>query len=300
MKKTILSLLFLFSLNASDPNWSFDNVHQGWNSEELAKMYFHYSELQRQWAWELLGKFPFKGNEKILDFGCGDGKITAEISRLVRDGFVLGVDLSPDMLHLAHIKFPPYSYPNLEFRKSDSLTFSDFSENLSFDLICSFAVFHLISSPLETLQNLKLHLNPNGHLLLVLTTGSNPLVYQAASETFAQYGIDPPWNNAASGSTMRTIEGCTCLLQEAGYRILSIETTDGENAFYSLEELILCMVGTMTANWNIPPAISLAFFTDLIYRMYEMDAGMIDAEGRVHFIMPRIHVIAAPLYNGER
>ena len=100
-----------FFLNANVPNWSFDNANSGWNSSSLAEMYFHYSETQRQWAWELLGKHRFKGNEKILDFGCGDGKITAELSHLVVDGNVLGVDLSSEMLRLAQIKFPQFADP---------------------------------------------------------------------------------------------------------------------------------------------------------------------------------------------
>src|SRR5579871_2434148 len=117
MKKWMLCLL-CFSLHASVPDWAFDDVHKGWSSDALAKTYFHYSEMQRQWAWEILGKLPLNGSETILDFGCGDGKITAQISRLIPRGKILGVDLAPEMLHIAHIKFPPCAYPNLTFKRS--------------------------------------------------------------------------------------------------------------------------------------------------------------------------------------
>ena len=265
-------------------------------------MYFHYSETQRQWAWELLGKHRFKGNEKILDFGCGDGKITAEISHLVPDGSVLGVDLSPEMLRLAQIKFPQYAYPNLVFRRSSSLVFADFSENSSlYDVICSFAVFHLVAEPLETLKNLKQGLKSTGRLLLVIPTGTNPTIYQVANDIFTKYNIDSPWANqkVKDCQTMRTLEGCSYFLKEAGYHILSLDLIETENAFYSLEELITWMMGTVTANWNIPISHSRAFFTDLVQRMHELDSTLIDQEGRVRFKMPRIHAVAEPLKLNE-
>lgn len=37
---TSSSLLF----SADVPNWSFNDIHNGWNSESLTKLYFHYSD----------------------------------------------------------------------------------------------------------------------------------------------------------------------------------------------------------------------------------------------------------------
>ncbi len=304
----IKKILFIFfasyslSVNANVPSWSFDNVNNGWDSPSLAEMYFHYSETQRQWAWELLGKYSFKGDEKILDFGCGDGKVTAELSRLVSNGSVLGVDLSSEMLHLAQIKFPSYAYSNLEFKKSNSLTFANFSENLSqYDMICSFAVFHLVANPLETLKNLKRHLKSTGKIFLVIPTGTNPTIYQAADEIFAKYNIEAPWakRGVNESQTMRTLDGCSFFLKEAGYQILSLELVDIENAFYSPDELIIWMMGTVTANWNVPFSLSRPFFTDLVQRMYELDPTLIDNEGRVRFKMPRIHATAEQISRGN-
>ncbi len=299
IKKLLLSIVAALSipLAANVPDWSFDDIDNGWNSDSLAKMYFHYSETQRQWAWELLSKYSFRGCENILDFGCGDGKVTAEISRLVPKGNILGVDLSSEMLHLAQMKFPYYAYPNLTYKKSESLTFSDFLGEQSYDVICSFTVFHLVADPLETLKNLKKNLKLDGLLLLVIPTGTNSVIYQAANEIFNKYEIEAPWNKIVSkeSQTMRTLDGCSFFLKEAGYDIRSLEIIDTENAFYDLDELIIWMVGTVTANWNVPLSISKIFFTDLVQRMYELDPKMIDEDGRVRFKMPRIHVVATPL-----
>lgn len=292
----VLTSLFSFSLCfASDaPNWSLKDVTSGWNASSLVKTYFHNSELQRQWAWELLGKFALQGHEKILDFGCGDGKVTAELSRLVSKGSVTGVDISSEMVQFAKIKFPAYAYPNLEFIKSDSLTFEDVPGNQSYDIISSFCVFHLIANPLDLLKQFKNHLKPQGKLAMVIPAGKNPEFFKAANEMFTKYQLDAPWKNPAASSalTMRTIEGCSSLLSEAGYKIVSLEMLDIDNPFYDKAELIAWMVGNTTANWNIPLSLSPDFFRDLVERMCELDPKIIDQEGRLHFKLSRLHIVA--------
>jgi trans-aconitate methyltransferase len=71
-----------------------------------ARDYEKNSTQQRQWAQELLQKLDLLGNEIILDIGCGDGKITAEIAVLLPRGSIIGIDLSEEMIVLARQCFP--------------------------------------------------------------------------------------------------------------------------------------------------------------------------------------------------
>jgi trans-aconitate methyltransferase len=48
-----------------------------WNAKDYEK----HSQVQQQWARELIAKLNLEGTEDILDLGCGDGKVTAEIAR---------------------------------------------------------------------------------------------------------------------------------------------------------------------------------------------------------------------------
>ncbi len=58
-----------------------------WNAEDYAK----HSSAQQDWAKELISKLKLDGYESVLDIGCGDGKITAEIANQLSDGNILGV-----------------------------------------------------------------------------------------------------------------------------------------------------------------------------------------------------------------
>jgi trans-aconitate 2-methyltransferase len=50
-----------------------------WNPEAYGRS----SLAQKKWADEVISKIRIKGNERVLDIGCGDGKITAHIASLV-------------------------------------------------------------------------------------------------------------------------------------------------------------------------------------------------------------------------
>jgi len=72
-----------------------------WNAADYAAN----STVQQTWARELIAKLNLRGDEHILDVGCGDGKVTAEIARAVPRGSVTGADASPQMIEFAKKNF---------------------------------------------------------------------------------------------------------------------------------------------------------------------------------------------------
>ena len=93
-----------------------DNPYQ-WNPADYAG----HSSDQLAWADELIEKLHLRGWEKVLDVGCGNGRVTSRIARrLTQGGRVLGVDASEAMLHIATHQYPPSKYVNLSFQKMDA------------------------------------------------------------------------------------------------------------------------------------------------------------------------------------
>jgi trans-aconitate 2-methyltransferase len=269
---------------SSSSGWQFDDVNEGWK-------YFHNSELQRQWAWHLLASHHFSGHERVLDFGCGDGKITAEVAHFLSHGEIVGVDISTPMITFARRCFPHAYYPNLTFEKSDDLEFNRPFSGKKYDVIYSLCVFHLVANPIQILKNLRECLTDNGKLLLVIPSGKNPAFFQAAQEAFDHYQLQSPWSKGV-GSAMRTQEGLLQCLKDAGLTPSSIVEFHTPTAFYNKQELVEWMIGTMAANWQIPLDIAEAFFTDVVGRMEEIDPHVADPSGGYMMKISRFEVKA--------
>ncbi|MCI5128506.1 MAG: class I SAM-dependent methyltransferase, partial [Candidatus Electrothrix sp. AUS3] len=111
------------------------------NADDCPEDYACHSAAQQIWARELISKLNFQGDEIVLDIGCGDGKITAEIAEHLPNGEILGVDNSAAMLALARKEFPWSSHPNLSFQERDA---RDLSYECEFDIIFSNAALHWV------------------------------------------------------------------------------------------------------------------------------------------------------------
>ncbi|HVM51068.1 MAG TPA: methyltransferase domain-containing protein, partial [Candidatus Acidoferrum sp.] len=90
--------------------------HVRWNAADYAAN----SASQHAWARELIGRLRLAGNEHILDVGCGDGKVSAELARAVPRGSITGIDASADMIRFARQTFPPSEISNLKFEIQDA------------------------------------------------------------------------------------------------------------------------------------------------------------------------------------
>jgi trans-aconitate methyltransferase len=136
-----------------------ESTSYSWDANDYAKQ----STNQQKWARELITKLNLQGDEHILDIGCGDGKVTAEIAMNVPDGKVVGMDSSSSMIELAQNEFPQEKYENLSFKTGDARKFS-FNER--FDLIFSNATLHWVIDHQPVLKNIYNCLKPGGRILL--------------------------------------------------------------------------------------------------------------------------------------
>src|SRR5437764_5379633 len=108
-----------------------------WNATD----YYRCSSLQEAMAQEVLALRDLKGSERILDVGCGDGKITAQIASRDSKGSVVGVDSSRDMISFARSHFGPATLPNVQLEVADARRMPFKNE---FDLVVSFNALHWI------------------------------------------------------------------------------------------------------------------------------------------------------------
>jgi len=119
--------------------------------------------VQQSWARELIARLKLRGDEHILDVGCGDGKVTAELAQALPRGSVTGVDASPQMIEFANKLFPATKFSNLRFRVMDA-------RKLKFerqcDLIFSNAALHWVDDHEAILRGASVILKPGGRLMI--------------------------------------------------------------------------------------------------------------------------------------
>jgi trans-aconitate methyltransferase len=117
---------------------------------------------QLRWGLELLDRLSFRGDERVLDVGCGDGRITAEIATRVPKGSVVGVDKSEEMICFAESHFSKQAFPNLTFEVRDACHFNFRKE---FDVVFSNAALHWIRDHSTLLRGIRGCLRPGGRIL---------------------------------------------------------------------------------------------------------------------------------------
>lgn len=155
--------------------------------------YYKNSSEQQKWGLELLDKVSLSGGERVIDLGCGDGRITAEIASRAPAGSVLGIDKSEEAIRFARERFPRAIFPNLAFEVKD---IRDLDFHQEFDLVFSNAALHWVPDHAPLLYSIARGLNKGGRVVAQMGGKGNAdgilqiLDAIVGSEEWAPYFID--------------------------------------------------------------------------------------------------------------
>ena len=176
-----------------------------------ATTYDRISAPQQQWAAEQLDGLELRGDEVVLDAGCGSGKVTLELAARVPNGRVYAVDAAPSMVE--------YARQALGDRATvfcQDLVELELPEPV--DLVFSNATFHWINDHDALFAALHRNMKPAARLLAQCGGKGNIERFRkladelARSPSWAQYfdGWSGVWNYA-------TAEETAARLQRAGF-----------------------------------------------------------------------------------
>src|SRR6266436_1828353 len=113
------------------------NFAREWNSSE----YHRLSQPQVSWGKKVLSRLHLRGDESLLDAGCGTGRLTAGLLQALPRGRVVGLDISQNMSRSAR----EYLFP--QFGQRVQLVTADLSDlpfTGAFDGVVSTAAFHWV------------------------------------------------------------------------------------------------------------------------------------------------------------
>jgi len=130
------------------------------------KKYEQASQCQQEWGIEIVEALPLRGDERILDLGCGTGVVTRALADRVPRGFVLGIDNSRSMLEVASA----HTRTNLAFALLD---ITELPFEAEFEVIFSNATLHWIADHEQLVKKLYRALTPGGFLRLQFGAAGN-------------------------------------------------------------------------------------------------------------------------------
>jgi trans-aconitate 2-methyltransferase len=169
------------------------------------------TDIQLVWAREQLARTALRGDEVVVDAGCGSGRVTALLADLVPKGHVYGVDVAPSMA--AHARAALGERATIFCQDLVDLELPE-----PVDLVFSNATFHWIPDHDALFAALHRALKPGGRLVAQCGGQGNIDAFRltaddvAAEPPFAKYFADwrRPWNYA-------TAEESTARLERAGF-----------------------------------------------------------------------------------
>jgi trans-aconitate 2-methyltransferase len=238
-----------------------------WNAPGYAKI----AGLQEAMAAEVLALLQLNGTERVLDLGCGNGKIAAEIATRIPDGSVIGVDASAEMIAFASEEFPAATHPNLRFEVADIRRLRFHEE---FDLVVSFNALHWIPDQDTALRAIHSAMRTGAVAQLRLVSdGARKSLETVIEETRES----PPW--AGHFQDFRdpylhvTPEQYAELAERNGFRVQRIQAADKTWDFKERSAFeASCMVTLIEWTRRLPENERLVFVRDVLDR-YKLVAG---------------------------
>lgn len=167
-----------------------------------AGAYERVSDPQLEWGLEVLDRVELRGDEAVLDAGCGTGRVTRELERRLPGGRVVAADASPSMVDAARAALSDRA----EVLVSD-LTELTLDEPV--DVAFSTAVFHWIKDHDLLFRRLHAALRPGGRLVAQCGGAGNLGSFHGMlggvgeEEPFARSfaGWEGPWRFAGAEET---------------------------------------------------------------------------------------------------
>jgi trans-aconitate 2-methyltransferase len=256
-----------------------------WNPED----YSRHSAGQERWARELLSGLNLRPDDRVLDIGCGDGRITAELAQRVPLGRVVGVDLSADMIGYAASRFPAAEYPNLEFREADARALPFDAE---FTVVYSNAALHWVRDHGPVLAGIARALRPGGRCRMEMGgRGSAAALIAAFERVLGEAAWRDDFKRFEWTFGFHDAESYRRWLREAGLSPERVQLIDKDMVHADREAFI----GWLRTAWHpytsTVPAERRGLFIDAVAERY-LVGNPPDAAGRIHVAMVRLQVEA--------
>jgi len=241
------------------------------------------SSSQARWGRDLIGRVDWQGNEQVLDVGCGDGRLTADLARQVPQGRVLGVDNSQEMIDYARTAHPENEHPNLSFRRMDACFIQLPRE---YDIVFSNAALHWVADHQAFLHGAARVLRAGGKLVVSCGGKGNASdVFRALRREMRSPAWRPFFRNLERPYFFYGDAEYRQWLPDTGFRPLTIRLVNRDARHKDVEAL----TGWFRTTWmpythRVPPDQRDQFIHAVIQRYLTAHPAKSSGEVAVHMV----------------
>jgi trans-aconitate 2-methyltransferase len=257
-----------------------------WNAADYSRQ----AGLQRAMAGEDLALLDLEGSERVLDVGCGDGRVTAAVAARVPRGSVLGVDPSRDMVAYASAQF---AGTNLRFEVGDARRLPYRAE---FDFAVSFNALHWVPEQEAALRSIRAALRPDGRALLRLVPAGPR---GSLEDVFEETRGSPRWEGYFAGYsrpfTHLAPEEYRALAGRCGFRVEGLHVADEAWDFKTRAAFeAFCHATFVEWTRRLPQTEWPAFIADVLDRYRPVACERPGEENTFKFYQMDARLTAAP------
>jgi trans-aconitate 2-methyltransferase len=127
-----------------------------------ARTYDAVAAPQERWGRDVLARLPLRGDERVLDAGCGSGRVTEWLAEQLPDGQVIALDASPSMIDACRLRLERFG-DRIEYVIADLGSALPIVSPV--DAIFSTAAFHWVADHDALFANLAGVIRPGGALV---------------------------------------------------------------------------------------------------------------------------------------
>jgi trans-aconitate 2-methyltransferase len=186
--------------------------HDGaeWNAE----IYHRVSNPHVNWGAKVIERIALRGDETVIDAGCGTGRLTADLLERLPTGHAIALDRSQNMLDLARDNLVPRFGDRVSFVQADLQELDPAVIGQPVDVIFSTAAFHWVRDHPRLFAALYRVLKPGGWLVAQCGGGPNLAVLLShaadlmATPRYAPFfaGWSGPWEFANDRTTAERLQ----------------------------------------------------------------------------------------------
>lgn len=144
-------------MNNKDIQVEFDKWAVKGRGDEMKENHYYITSMT-------IDMMNIRGNERVLDVGCGNGWTVRLLSKMIKNGLVVGIDISPAMIREAVIKSSSICNAKFYIGDADYIPYGD----KIFDIVLCVETFYYYLNPFKVIYEMRRVLKDGGKAYIIV------------------------------------------------------------------------------------------------------------------------------------